>query len=153
MVCKRRAPLGPRLTGTTRVLSFVVREPSELVSLGDAELRVLGETFPDLPLRLAQLAQLHANYATRAVAELLVPEADRRIAAVLRRLSEPDTAQYAFPVSQAELGEMANASRGSGNKALGAFARRGFVEVGYGRMRISDRAGLEIWFETGVSGP
>lgn len=145
--------LGPQLTGTRRILSFVAREPSELVSLGNAELRCLGEAFPDLQQRLAQLAQMHANYIARIVAELLVPESDRRIAAVLLRLSEPETGQYSFPMSQAELGEMANASRASVNKALRTLSQRGLVEVGYGRIRMSNRAGLEAWFENGGSRP
>lgn len=141
--------LGPQLTGTRRILSFVAREPSELVSLGNAELRCLGEAFPDLQQRLAQLAQMHVNYTARVGAELLVPESDRRIAAVLLRLSEPRTGQISFPMSQAELGEMANASRASVNKALRTLAQRGLVEVGYGRISVSNRAGLEAWFETG----
>lgn len=141
--------LGPQLTRTPRILSFVAREPSVLVSLGDAELGRLGETFPDLPQRLAELAQMHTNYASLVVAELLVPEAERRIAAVLLRLSEPGIGQSGFPVSQSELGEMANASRASVSKALGTLARSGLVEVGYGRIAVLDRANLEAWFETG----
>jgi CRP-like cAMP-binding protein len=145
--------MGPQLTGTGRILSFVAREPSVLVSLGDAELRCLGESFPDVSQRLAQLAQLQANYIVHVVAELLVPEADRRIAAVLLRLSALETGQASFPVSQSELGEMANASRASVSKALGTLARLGLVAIGYGRIAVPNPAALEAWFDSGGTKP
>lgn len=140
--------MGPQLTGTGRILSFVAREPSELVSLGDAELGRLREAFPDLPDRIAQLAQLQSNHIVGLVAELLVPKTERRIAAVLLRLCEPGAGRDTLPVSQSELGEMANASRASVNRTLGMFAQRGLLEIGYGRITVQDRAGLEAWFET-----
>ncbi|MEE4338137.1 Crp/Fnr family transcriptional regulator [Erythrobacter sp.] len=140
--------MGPQLIGSERILSFVAREPSELISLGDTELWRLREAFPDLPQRLAGLAQLQSNHIAGLVAELLVPEADRRIAAVLLRLCEPGSGKDSLPLSQSELGEMANASRASVSRTLRVLAQRGLVEVGYGRIAVEDRAGLEAWFET-----
>ena len=49
----------------------------------------------------------------------------------------------AVPLSQATLAEMVGVTRKAVNGWLGELERRGLVALGYGRIEVRDRAGLE----------
>lgn len=81
--------------------------------------------------------------AIRIISDLLIPDATKRIAAVLLRVtgaeegiepSHPD----GFLMTQAELGEMANVSRPHVNRVLGGFAAKGWLERNYQRLRVTN---------------
>jgi CRP/FNR family transcriptional regulator, cyclic AMP receptor protein len=139
--------LGPRLIGGERTLTFVAMEDSELLCFGPAEFQKIGEIAPDLNDRLAQLAQFMSNYSAQIIAELLIPETDRRIVAVLLRLCERSYGNFSFRLSQAEIGEMSNASRDTVNKLVKRLAQNGLLTVRYGRIEVADYAGLARWFD------
>jgi hypothetical protein len=68
----------------------------------------------------------------------------KRTAALLLRLSGvrnavlPAKEPCVIYLSQEKLGHLANLSRNSVIPILGDFARRGYVEVGYGSIRVMD---------------
>lgn len=138
---------GPRLVQMPRMMTFTARLNSTLLCLGDAELKRVSAMFPDLPVHLAQLAQLQANHAVDCVSELLIPETELRITAVMMRLAKLAAPEPMLPLAQTELAEMANASRASVAKLVRELKQRGLVSVSYGRIIVCDRAGLTAWFD------
>jgi CRP-like cAMP-binding protein len=88
----------------------------------------------------------------KIVSDLLIPSGERRIAATLVRTSlgepsAPGVADTPFPVhaSQAEIGQMANASRDSVNRALARFTEAGWVRVEFRKIQMADLRALEAF--------
>jgi len=144
---------GTTIAGRPRSLGFAALEASELLSFAEPEMRQMSERFPDFPLRLGRLQTINFDHAERVVAELLIRNVERRIVAVLLRLAVETRAAPDLPLSQSALGEMANASRASTNKLLGSLERSGLIRAGYGRILITDLAGLERWFAASAERP
>jgi CRP/FNR family cyclic AMP-dependent transcriptional regulator len=95
--------------------------------------------------------------ALRTVSDLLIPQADRRIAATLLRLTRADEDERpedprGFRLRQAELGEMANASRQIVNRALSRFAGSGWIALGYQRIAVLDPAALAAFANAAEDG-
>lgn len=138
---------GPVLNGRPRTLTFRATEPSVALHVPLAALDDLSRRLPDAPRAIAAITDFTGAVAIQVVADLLIPEADRRVAATLLRVTGaaegavPDDAA-GFRLTQSELGEMANASRQLVNRALRGFAARGWVAVGYGRIAVRDAAAL-----------
>lgn len=123
---------------------FLTRQPRRL------ELRALVETWM-MHLPLDQMDQMAAadpsvvrNFShilmasvevlIRIIHDLQKPEAARRIASVLQRATW--IGERAIPLSQSEIGLMANASRKQVNAALARFAETGWVKVDYRSVHI-----------------
>lgn len=140
--------VGPRFVGGGRKLTFIAMEDTELLCFGNAEFQQVSVSCSDLDDQLAQLAQMMSNYSNLIVAELLIPETDRRIVAVLLRLCEGTSGEFSFRLSQAELGEMSNASRDTVNKLVKRLEQCGLLTTRYGRIVVADYEGLARWFDT-----
>lgn len=138
---------GPSLAHLPRMLTFGARLDTTLLCLGSAELARVRAVFPDLPDHLAELAQLQANHAVDCVSELLIPETELRITAVLLRLANLSAPETVLPLAQIELAEMANASRASVGKLIKDLKAVGLVTIRYGRIEVRDRAALTAWFD------
>jgi CRP-like cAMP-binding protein len=138
---------GPVLSGGPRTLSFRAAEPSLTLHVPLAALEDLSSTMPAAPRAIGAITDDSVRIAAEIVSDLLIREPDRRIAATLLRATGasdgavPDAAA-GFRLTQSELGEMANASRHLVNRTLGAFAARGWVTVGYGRIAVQDATAL-----------
>lgn len=138
---------GPVLRRQPRSLTFAAIAPSLLWHLDLAALVALRIVLPDLDRHLGSLAISGADLTSRALVDALIPEADRRVAATLLRVTaveegvEPDDAE-GFTLTQAQLGEMANVSRKYINLILLDMQRRGWVRLGYRRIAIRDAAAL-----------
>jgi CRP-like cAMP-binding protein len=105
---------------------------------------------PSSARRFAQIAMLNFDLTLRVIDALLIPQADRRVAAVLTRLAgERD--HGAVHLSQAELGLVANASRKVVNCALGRFAERGWVIRGYSAIEVVDARSLRAFADGRLS--
>lgn len=76
----------------------------------------------------AQILMMNVDTLLRVIHDLQQRDAARRIAAVLWRVS---VGAMPIPLSQTELGTMANASRKQVNAALQRFEARGWVETSY----------------------
>jgi CRP-like cAMP-binding protein len=142
---------GPVLTGKARVMTFRATEPSSVHYVPLRAIAAISAARPEFVRRLAALSEgNYARIAMKIVSDLLIPSGERRIAATLVRISlgEPSAAGVAetpFPVhaSQAEIGQMANASRDSVNRALARFTEAGWVQVEFRKIRIADLHALE----------
>lgn len=138
---------GPLVAERRRMLSCRAIETSITLHLPLAAIRELSGASIGAARDFANLASLNMHVAVRAVSDLLIPQADRRIAATLLRLTRADEVEHppepaGFRLRQAELGEMANASRRSVVRALSAFEARGWVSLGHQRIAILNAAEL-----------
>jgi CRP-like cAMP-binding protein len=96
--------------------------------------------------------------------DLLIPDSERRLAAVLRRFGglqgltnvgdDPVAAGTTVhvPVTQAELAAAANLSRNSAGTILKRFATRGIIDTGYRDILITDPARLIAVVKAGGAG-
>ena len=136
--------MGPLNIGGTRTLTFRATETSLLVHLPLARLRALE---PETAVRLAGLSEFGAREIAEVGADLLIRDAGRRIAATLLRVTRaqlgilPDSRE-GYSLTQAELGEMANASRSYTNRTLDRFQAAGWARLGYNRIAILDAGAL-----------
>lgn len=93
----------------------------------------------------AQILSHNVDVMIRVIHDLQKPNASRRIASLLQRMTWLGDVQ--IPVSQTELGTMANVSRQQVNAAIGEFARKGWLSVGYRALTIHDVAALREFSE------
>jgi len=139
---------GPIVAERRRLLSFRAAEPSVTLHLPLAAIRELSAASIEAASAFADLASVNMQVAVRVVSDLLIPGADRRIAATLRRVTRADEGEgpddpLGFRLRQAELGEMANASRRSVVRALAAFEAKGWIGISRHRIAVRDAAALE----------
>jgi CRP/FNR family transcriptional regulator, cyclic AMP receptor protein len=91
--------------------------------------------------RFAQIAVANLDLALGAIGDLMISDPMRRIAAVLARASGARE-ESVVRISQAELGQLANASRKLVNKALHQFEESGWAEPRYNAIKIRDLEAL-----------
>lgn len=145
---------GPILLGGPRVVSAEARSEVWAASFPKARVMPLLDTSPRWSRFFARLLGEYGHIGAMIAADLLIPESERRLAAVLARfggLRVPEgsdagpaltMAPVSVPVTQAELAAAANLSRNSASNILLAMAERGVVETGYRLIAITDPAGL-----------
>ena len=140
---------GPVLTGKPRTMTFQAVEESIAFHLPLSAINEICATYPDFRLRLAALSE--RNYSTvalKVIGDLMMPSTEQRIAAVLLRISKSDLTaekpQY-WPIllTQAEIGQMANASRDRVSRALAKFEAAGWIKSGYKEIALTEPAALE----------
>jgi|APFEC2959095136_1045048.scaffolds.fasta_scaffold00980_1 CRP-like cAMP-binding protein len=138
---------GPILGGTERILGTIAIEDSLVIHLPQPFLQKVMQQDEEFQMLLGRLAYLNSQMALWVACDLLIPEAPRRIAAVLLLVTgaleglaaaHPD----GFPLNQLLLGELANASRAHVNRVLGQLARAGLITKRYNHLQIIDPAGL-----------
>jgi len=141
---------GPVLTGKPRTMTFQAVEDSIALQLPLPAINEISASYPDFRLRLAALSE--RNYSTvalKVIGDLMMPSTERRIAAVLLRISKSDlTAEHPqyWPIllTQSEIGVMANASRDRVSRAIAKFEAAGWIRSGYREITITDPASLEL---------
>lgn len=134
---------GPLIAERRRMLTFHAAEVSFTLHLPLAAIREISGASIAAARVFADLANLNMQLAIRTVSDLLIPDTERRIAATLLRLTRADEGELpphraGFRLRQAELGEMANASRRSVVRALAGLQARGWVALGRQRIAILD---------------
>jgi CRP-like cAMP-binding protein len=118
-------------------------EPCVALHVPLAALDALARGNPEGARAFGVLVNANMAVMTAAVSDLLIPRPDRRIAAVLLRVAGVSAVGPAAPhLSQADLAEMANASRQLVNRTLAGFVARGWVAQHYRRIAIRDPAAL-----------
>lgn len=140
---------GPFLTGEPRRAEMVAIAPCLMWRLPLDAMNQMAARDPEAIRRFAAITVGHFDVLARVIDDLLIPQADRRIASVLNRTAL--LVGPTMPISQAELGGMANASRKQVNAALPRFAARGWVEHSYRAIRVLDAAAL-LRFAAGDEG-
>ncbi len=139
---------GPWQLGSGRHVTFRATEAASLCFVAQAALEDIARVNSHARQSLTSLNQVALEATTRIVTDLLIPNAERRIAATLLRVTAanegvvPDDPQ-GFIITQTEIGEMANVSRHHVNRTLTRFRAEGWVEGRYNRLRLLDIAALE----------
>ncbi len=138
---------GPILTGKTRSLAFQAIEPSVTAYVPYAALHKLNTERPEARLRLAALSERNFTFAISIVGDLMITPSERRIAAVLSRISRPVTASqlspYPIRLFQTLVGQMANASRDRVSAALTKFSKKGWITVSFKLIEVTNLKALE----------
>lgn len=139
---------GPWLTGTGRAMTFRATEASTLLFVPASALEDMARADPQARIRFGGLGRWTVDQNLALIGDLLIPNAERRIAATLLRVTAvhdgivPDDPQ-GFVITQTEIGEMANVSRHHVNRTLTRFRSQGWVDGRYNRVRVLDIAALE----------
>lgn len=151
---------GSALVRQRRVLLTAANEPSVILHVPASEFDRLRAQFPTAGQAFGKLATLGEMLYLATVADLLIRNTDRRLAAVLLRVTGAEPPPYrrgdppvdpegrlgpgglGVPLTQALLGEMANASAHTVARFVERAARAGWIEWRYGRVRLPDAAGL-----------
>ncbi len=94
---------------------------------------------------IAQILMMSVETLLRVIHDLQKPEAARRIASVLQRATW--IGEVPIPLSQAELGIMANASRKQVNAVMQRFSAAGWVTNTYRSITITDPVALRRFAE------
>ncbi|MDR5651167.1 Crp/Fnr family transcriptional regulator [Ruixingdingia sedimenti] len=138
---------GPMFTGRPRMLAFRAMEPTAVAYVTLQSVEVISQRLAGAGRCFAQLPEYNMNIYVEVLGDLLIRRSDQRIAAVLLRVSGATAGVYPqetgdCAVTQSDLAEMANVSRHTMNAVLKDFAARGWIRLGYGRVAVSDAAGL-----------
>ncbi len=100
---------------------------------------------PQVAHHVAQILVMSVEFLLRVIHDLQKPEADRRIASVLHRTTS--IGKVAIPLTQSEIGVMANASRKQVNAALKRFSDAGWATNTYRSITIEDTGALRHFAE------
>ncbi|MCB1496978.1 MAG: Crp/Fnr family transcriptional regulator [Bauldia sp.] len=127
---------GPYLTGEPRRAELRAIGRCTLMHLPLDAMNRITERNADAIRCFAAITVSHFDVLARIIDDLLLPRADQRIASVLQRTGWLDPATV--PISQAELGAMANASRKQVNAAIAHFASKGWIRHSYRSIEVLD---------------
>lgn len=128
------------LGGGPRLVTAIAAADCELFTLSDRALRETAAKHPMLWRALSTLVYGQLRIALQGWAEAVGMTPRERMVSRLVQMSA-DTS--AVPLSQSTLAEMVGVSRKAVNGWLRELERRGFVALGYGRIDVRDRTGLE----------
>jgi len=145
--------LGPILTNGPRALTYKALETSHVLNISRSDLDTIAQLFPEFYRRIGMLSE-GSYYAMgiKVLGDLLVRSGERRIAAVLARLAQGGDGHRkgdSAPIhlSQADIGQIANASRDRVNRVLQKFAKAGWIALDYKSIIIRDIAALESFVQ------
>lgn len=160
---------GSVLDKQRRSMTTVANEPSVVLHVPLAEFERLREAFPTAARAYGKLATLGEALYLATVADLLIRDTDRRLAAVLLRVSGAEPPPYApgqwpavhaaegwsdprgVPLTQALLGDLANASPHTVARFVERATGAGWIDWRYGRVVIRDAESLAA-FAAGAGG-
>jgi CRP/FNR family transcriptional regulator, cyclic AMP receptor protein len=140
---------GPALGGGMRKVSIKAIEKSHLMHLPLRAMNAIAAERSEFYRILGALNDIELTMnSMQVVGDLLIPSGEKRIAAVLARIARPnpgDEEQGSWPIriSQAEIGQMSNASRDRVNRALTKFEAAGWLTAEFKLIIIKDMAALE----------
>lgn len=125
-----------------RVMGYRSLEPSVLLHVPLPAALALFESDPDIAHALGQLGWIALRTTMLTVSNLMIQRVDRRVAAVLLRISGAQYGRRLTPtddirLTQTDLAAMANASRGTVNPILLQFQGAGWIRLGYNRIAIT----------------
>jgi CRP-like cAMP-binding protein len=145
--------LGPILTDRPRTLTYRAMETSHVLYVSQPDLAAIAQTQPEFYRRVAMLSEgSYYGMAVRVLGDLLVNSSERRVAAVLSRLAGAGPAvggeeRSTIRLSQADIGQISNASRDRVNRALQKFVKAGWIALDYKAVVIRDLKALEAFVQ------
>ena len=117
-------------------------EPSEVIAIPYAPLRMLYESQPSLLWKVVALLAGRIRNTDEALADSVFLDVTGRTAKRLLELAG-DADEFSLPITQEELAGMVGASRERVNKAIASFIRLGWIDQVDRRYRITNREQLE----------
>jgi CRP-like cAMP-binding protein len=145
----------PLLTGTPRRLTVIARTDARLAVVRAKPLHGLLRKHPEWWRHLAVAIGEYADIAANASSDLMIPENERRVVAVLLRLCNcrfpPPYGgpPQEVPLTQAELAAMSNVSRNTLGTILRSLQDAGLISIGYGKIRPLQPEKLRALVEAG----
>lgn len=135
-----------RYSGGPRLVTAVCVEPTTLLELSVEALDRVGAAAPEIWQAMAAFAYAHMRSAVRMAAEVIALRPRERIAARLLAMHDHSQAtdRHVIKVSQELLGEMMGLTRKTINHHLLAFEAAQLIKGGYGRIELTDIAGLTL---------
>jgi CRP-like cAMP-binding protein len=133
---------GPYMTGEPRRVRLGAAVESRVLYLPLEAMEDMTARDPEAARRFGQIPLLNIDTLLRIIHDLLLKDPDRRIGAVLLRAAGGGAT---VPLGQAEIGDMACASRKQVNFALRRFAAAGWARPGYRSVTIADPAALRAF--------
>ena len=139
---------GPIITRRQRILGFAAVEPSVALHVPLGALDKLATSDPGNLRALLTMREYGMDIAIATVADLLIPAVDKRIAATLLRCAAFSAAEPGRPLvvsglTQAQIGELANAARDVVNRTLKRLEAKGWIEVSYRKITLLDPPALD----------
>lgn len=140
----------PLLSRRHRRLAFVAIEPSIAFYVPLGALEQLAATDPKYHRHLTKVAAYGMDIAIATVSDLLIPNVDKRIASALLRISTTESVESSEiyvvrGLTQAMIGEVANAARDVVNRSLKRFEAKGWIDVSYKQITLRDPMALEAF--------
>jgi CRP-like cAMP-binding protein len=140
---------GPFFTGEPRRAEMRAVTHCLLFHLPLDAMERLAERDSQAARYFARMTVAHFDVLARVIDDLLIPKASKRIAAVLHRADW--LGARSIPISQEDLGGMANASRKQVNAALAHFETQKWIVHSYRSIEIRDAEAL-LRFASGIDG-
>jgi CRP-like cAMP-binding protein len=137
---------GPILGGRQRLFGVRAMEPSFALHLPLKAGRELVRD-PEAARAISQIGQIGMQVAVEKVSDLMIRRADRRVCAVLLRVTDAVEDAVLRPtaevrLTQSELARMANASRDLVNRTLARFEAAGWLRLGNNKLAVLDPEAL-----------
>lgn len=140
---------GPYLTGEPRRLTLVAASRCRVLHLPLDAMQRMTAADPGAARCFAQIPMMNIDTLLRVIADLLIKDPVRRLAAVLVRIGANGAV---VPLAQAEVAEIAGISRKQVNFALKRFAAAGWVVNGYRAITVTDLPALSRFVAAGDDG-
>lgn len=126
--------------GSPRRVSAIVRRDATVLSVASHHVEAMGRTHPETWRYIAANIATHFDNLGLLLHANVHRDNAVRILITLRRLYDFNDGAIEFPLTQADLAEMAGLSRNSANRVIRNLVREGLIETGYGWIRIADPA-------------
>jgi CRP-like cAMP-binding protein len=143
------------LTGTPLRVTVIARTDALLAVVPAKRLQRLLKINPEWWRYLALAIGEYADITANATSDLMIPENERRVVAVLLRLcacrfpSADGCPPREIPLTQAELAAMSNVSRNTLGTILRKLQDGGLISIGYGKIRPLKPGRLRALVEAG----
>jgi CRP-like cAMP-binding protein len=133
----------PLFDGLARSAEARALEPSEVIAIPYAPLRVIYRDQPELLWNVVEMLANRLRNTDEQLADSVFLDVTGRTAKRLLELAGAAD-EFSLPITQEELAGMVGASRERVNKAIASFVRLGWIEQSERRYRITNREQLEL---------
>ncbi len=129
--------------GTSRLVSVVATHPTETLFFPNSRISALIKKRPDYIHDFYALSHENMQTALRIMANLAVTGSEKRLVLRLLHLDESTSKSDGWiVVPQEELAQMIAVSQPTLHRSLHKLSDLGLIEIGYGRVRLTDRPAL-----------
>ena len=124
------------LLNAQRLIGAVALTDCQLLFVSEKQIDELSQDTQEIWRALAILVARQAHTATRIAHDLMIRDPLTRCCATLERLSGGSGFPTELPITQTELADMCNLSRGAVSAILRKLQEQGFIRIGYGKISV-----------------